>query len=323
MNRSNLTKSTNVEILLATFNGEKFLARQIESVISQTHTNWRLLISDDGSTDSTLEIATRFSLQDQRIAVVNSSKQGGVVPNFSKALSFAAADYFMFCDQDDVWLDDKIAIMLDHLIKMEETHGKNVPILGFSDLSVVDHDLSEISESFYVANKLDPNNNLDSRYLMWSSSVYGCTVIFNAALARIAAPIPAGMPMHDQWFALVATLTGLVFYVPKRTIMYRQHSANVVGARRKNFYSRLISTGKNLRIIGRDAGLCRHQIREAYRANDNSGFAGRSAKVGRYDIDNVAGRIKFAAKCIWPFFKERTVYAFLFIVIFVLKKNAK
>jgi glycosyltransferase involved in cell wall biosynthesis len=318
-----LTELIEVEIILATFNGEKFLAQQLDSVLSQTHTKWKLLISDDGSTDSTLEIAARYAALDKRISVVNSSGQGGVVANFGKALSFASADYLMFCDQDDVWLNDKISLMLDNLLDLEARHGKDVPILGFSDLSVVDYDLTEISESFYVANRLNPSHNLDPRYLMWSSTVYGCSVIFNAALYRIATPVPAGVPMHDQWFALLASKHGLVFHVPAQTLMYRQHGGNVVGARPKTMLQRLLSVSRTIRVVANDTGKCRKQIRSASRATANLNLGGGKQDSCGYELDRIGGRIAFVMKCVLPFWKERAPYALLFSILFVLRKNEK
>lgn len=311
-----------VDIVLATFNGEKYLAQQLNSVIAQTHKNWRLIVSDDGSSDSTFAILTEFSKKDPRIIIVNTQRQGGVVANFAKALSFVIADYVMFCDQDDVWLNDKLYLMLDKLMKVEANIGKQTPVLGFSDLSLVDRDLSKISPSLYNAGNLNPYNNLDYRFLLWRSTVFGCTVIFNAALYQKAMPIPSGVPMHDQWFALLASLRGKIFYVPKQTIMYRLHESNVVGGRPKTMYQKTLSINANLRNIRSATYKCSNQIKSIFGGkfiNAKSIKSDLEENMYRYDINKLNERIRFLLSCVLPFWKERKIYTLLFSVFFMLK----
>lgn len=187
-----------VDILLATWNGEKFLEKQLNSILAQSYMNWRLLVSDDGSTDNSMSILMKYELRDARITIVNNLRKGGVVENFGELVRFSSSPYIMFCDQDDVWMNDKVCTMI-HAIKYEEDMSDvSMPLLGFSDMSLVDEAGSVIKDSFYRSNKLDPNNNLDIRYLMWRSSVYGCTTIFNKSLLSMAAPMPMNVAMHDH-----------------------------------------------------------------------------------------------------------------------------
>lgn len=316
-----LTPAT-VDIILATYNGEKFLAQQIESLLAQTHTQWRLLVSDDGSLDSTQEIIKRYSAADARIVLVNTTRQGGVVANFKKALESAAANYMMFCDQDDVWLKDKVEIMLTELLRREADSGVAVPLLGFSDLRLVDSQLQTLSESFYRSNQLDPNYNLDPRYLAWSSTVYGCTTIFNAALLRLAMPIPGGIPMHDQWFALLAASHGAVFHLPRQTILYRQHDANVVGARRKSFVERVGAFRRTLAVIGQDIEKCMNQMRAA-RQIAGPARAGNvtSSRLAHDHFERFGSRVTFLRNNVLPFYRERTFYAVTFSTMFLFHKE--
>jgi glycosyltransferase involved in cell wall biosynthesis len=313
---------TTVDIILATYNGEKFLAQQIESLLAQTHAHWRLLVSDDGSSDATQEIIKRYSAADARIVLVNTARQGGVVANFQKALESASANYLMFCDQDDVWLEDKVETMLAQLLRLEAERGAAVPLLGFSDLKLVDSKLEALSESFYRSNNLDPTYNLDPRYLSWSSTVYGCTTIFNAALLRLAMPIPAGVPMHDQWFALLATVHGAVFHLPQQTILYRQHEANVVGARRKSLVERAAAFRRTLAVIALDVEKCMVQMQAAAQIASPAA-AGKVAGNGlpHYRFERFRARANFLRKNVLPFYRERTVYAVIFSALFLLNKN--
>jgi len=107
-----------VDIVMATYNGHKYLQEQITSIILQSHKNWRLLISDDASSDKTIEIIKKNIALDSRISLVNCVHQGGVVENFNKALKYISSDYVMFCDQDDFWLEDKISIMLGSIVSL-------------------------------------------------------------------------------------------------------------------------------------------------------------------------------------------------------------
>ena len=305
-----------VDILMATYNGGKFLAEQIDSLLRQRHSAIRILISDDGSSDNTLEVIRAFAARDSRVRLVNTVRQGGVVANFSKVLSASDADYMMFCDQDDVWLDDKVGSMLTALLARESEMGGATPLLGFSDLTVVHSDLQVDCASFYSSVGLNPHNNADPRYLMWSSTVYGCTTVFNRALAELGKSMPAGLPMHDQWLALLAASAGEVFYVARQTILYRQHAANVVGARRKSVVQRLASLRKNLGIVADDVRKCRVQFAAAtlaLRRRDKPVPAGFS-----FDLDRMSGRLAFVRHNVSPFSRERSVYALLFSVFFLI-----
>lgn len=304
----------NVDIVLATYNGGKYLAAQLESLLAQRHDAIRILISDDGSTDDTVEVIQAYCARDVRVRLMNASRQGGVVANFSKALSFATADYVMFCDQDDVWLDTKVGTMLAALQARERAVGVTTPLLGFSDLNVVDVDLLTEHQSFYKSHGLDPALNKDPRYLAWSSTVYGCTTIFNHALVKLGKTMPAALPMHDQWMALLAASSGEVFYEPNPTILYRQHGANVVGGKKRTFMQRLASFRANLDVLVKDVKKCRLQYDCA-----SALFINRTTlpPVFTYKLDSIGGRFTFVCRNVLPFIHERTAYALLFAVFFL------
>ena len=320
MDLQTISSPITVDILLATYNGEKYLSQQIESLQSQTHLHWRLLISDDGSNDSTIEIIKTYSKLDLRIVLVNEMSQGGIVLNFQKALESASAKYLMFCDQDDIWLSDKIEIMLAKLLLIEADRGDSFPILGFSDMKLIDSRLVTISENFYYSKKLNPNNNLDPRYLLWSCTVYGCSTIFNAALLRLALPIPLGVPMHDQWFALLAATYGTVFHLPRQTINYRQHDANVVGARHKSFLERAYAFPSTLAVINRDIKKCIAQLTALRKIKTARMIQGEHYDVMReFSLTSFGDRWAFLLRNVMPFMRERFIYGFVFSIMFLFR----
>lgn len=299
-----------IDIVMATYNGEKYLPEQIESLIGQNYKNWRLLISDDGSTDRTVDILMEYAKADERISIENTARQGGVIQNFSKALQFSTSQYVMFCDQDDIWFPDKISSMLEDLKAIESSRGKDTPILGFSDLCLVDETGAVIHKSFYQYNRLDPKNNFDHKYLSWRSTVYGCTVIFNRALLNRAMPLPNDVPMHDQWFALIAARCGVVFFSPEPQIYYRQHSNNAVGGAGAGLWGKFVSM-KHLYLNTKNAAIkCMNQSN--YLASGRwGGLQGEDAKSVK-TIHSLRGKIEFIKLCVLPYWSERKFYFILF-----------
>ncbi len=222
-----------VDILLATFNGEMYLDELLSSIASQTYTNWHLIIHDDGSTDNTCQIINSFqSTHPDKVNIINDNViTGSAKNNFSHLITHSNADYVMFCDQDDVWLPNKIEIFIDNLLKQEELHPES-PILIHSDLVVVDQNLNKVAESFWKYQGLDESKNSFNRLII-QNSITGCATMVNRKLLDLAGTIPEGAIMHDWWLALIAAKFGKIFTIKQRTVLYRQHGSNTVGA--KNF----------------------------------------------------------------------------------------
>ncbi len=128
-----------IDILMATYNGERFVGEQIESIQAQTYGNWRLLVSDDCSTDATLNVVRRYAAEDDRIRIVSDGvRYGGARENFFALMKMTDAAYVMFCDQDDIWRDDKISVEISVLLNSERSHGPSCPIMVHSDLALID-----------------------------------------------------------------------------------------------------------------------------------------------------------------------------------------
>ncbi len=231
-----------IDILMATYNGENYIKEQIDSIIAQTYNNWRLIIHDDQSVDRTVSIAKAAALdlsqetgtgyvgKQQILVTVNTQPCKGAAANFLGLLKAASSDYAMFCDQDDVWNPDKIEKTLRYMKKMEKKYGKDIPMLVYTDLSVVDAHLQVLAPSFLAYMNLPPK--LELPRLLFQNSVTGCTVLMNRALCRLLqkAGDTKYIVMHDHFAALTAVALGKAFLLPEATIQYRQHGDNSVGA---------------------------------------------------------------------------------------------
>ncbi|MEO0344830.1 MAG: glycosyltransferase family 2 protein [Pseudomonadota bacterium] len=210
-----------IAVLLSAYNGERFIEAQIQSIIEQTHRRWHLFIRDDGSTDGTHQILAHYAELDDRISVYREPNVG-VVASFMSLLETAGDDFelYAFCDQDDVWVPEKLTRTAAHTIP----NGASVPTMYCSRLSYVDEQLEPIGQS-KIPNEISFSNAIVENIAT------GCTVAIDGALRqRVLAGDPGDMVMHDWWCYLVATAFGRVVFDPECTVLYRQHGANVVGA---------------------------------------------------------------------------------------------
>lgn len=220
-----------VDILMATYNGERFVGEQIESIQRQTYRNWRLLVSDDCSSDGTLDIVKAYAAGDSRISVSSEGvRYGGAKKNFMSLLMKSDSPYVMFCDQDDVWLPEKIEMSLTELRGMEGPQS-NSPCLVFTDMEVVDSNLNLMSPSFERDSNIDPTRTSFPQVLAQSLGA-GCTMVVNRPLVKLMTfhSDHDGMIMHDHWATIVAAAFGSIGYIDKPLSLYRQHGDNTIGA---------------------------------------------------------------------------------------------
>jgi glycosyltransferase involved in cell wall biosynthesis len=224
--------NSSVAIAMATYNGSRYVARQMDSLFSQTTSDWVLLIRDDGSTDETVVIVKKYQeAHPGKIVVVEDGQKNlGPRDNFGRLIESAETDYLMFCDQDDVWLPDKIERTLTKMQKLEQEFGCDIPLLVHTDMTVADEDLRPIAASFWEYQKMDPKRGEHFQRIFIGNVANGCTVMINRKLREMALPIPQGAIMHDWWLALIAAAFGKVDYITEQTVLYRVHSRNVVGA---------------------------------------------------------------------------------------------
>ncbi len=240
-----------IQVLLAAYNGEAYIGEQIDSILEQTVPGVELLISDDGSSDRTPEILReyhekypeRITLYDCRRRSAGSGEGRGRAPqksevpapasHFFRLLDKADADYILFSDQDDVWKPEKTAVLLEEMKKLERgtPEGNRLPALVFSDMEVVDEQLRSIAPGFFAYSRVCPDRTFLSGLLV-ENPVTGGAMMINRALARLALPEPDACCMHDWWIALCASCFGQISCVKEALSEYRQHSSNVLGARR-------------------------------------------------------------------------------------------
>lgn len=214
---------------MAVYNGEKYLKQQIESVLNQTVSDIKIIVRDDGSTDNSKKIIDSFCNEyPQKITKIEGEPTGSAKKNFAKLFEAVDDDYIMFCDQDDIWLPDKVEKTLS-AIKTAE-NGGTTPVLVHTDLKVVDQSLNVISNSFFNFQQLI-QKDITLPKLLVQNYVTGCTVMINRALLEKCATISDECIMHDWWLALTSVLFGKLVCLSESTILYRQHSNNQVGAK--------------------------------------------------------------------------------------------
>lgn len=212
-----------VQVLLSTYNGEKFVEQQIDSILSQTYPETTLLIRDDGSTDNTLYILKKFETMYPDRARVISESNIGVIKSFFALLnqSDERADYFCFCDQDDVWLPEKITRAVDQL------NGTQGPAMIFTATQMTDSDLKPLKvwpskparePSFYNA--------------LIQNIAVGATITLNKEARDLLCRKKVQLEhvlMHDWWAYICVSALGKVYFDSEPSILYRQHANNVVG----------------------------------------------------------------------------------------------
>ena len=221
-----------VQILLSTYNGERWLSELLASLLWQTHKHWQLIIRDDGSTDNTWALLQAWQAQHpQRVKCVISEREHvGTTESFNRLVAASDADYLLFCDQDDVWFPEKVELQLNALLALETEQGKANATLVHADLMVVDASKQLVAASFWQARGF--NTQQSKQHYLINNVVTGCATIFNRAAADLAFPVPIHTLQHDRWLALVCVWFGTVQALPYQLLFYRQHSANQIGARR-------------------------------------------------------------------------------------------
>jgi glycosyltransferase involved in cell wall biosynthesis len=213
-----------VDILLATYNGGPFLKELLESIFCQSYRDFRLLIRDDGSDDSTCDILKEHA--DPRIEwIVDTQGRLGPIGNFNALLQASDAKVIFLADQDDIWHPHKVETMLRHL-------RTDRPFLLHSDLEVVDAHKNRIHPSFWRYAHLQPEKATQFHRILVQNPVTGCAAAFTRSLKEIVGEIPQTAMMHDAWLALVAAAFGTVATLDEPLVQYRQHGKNALGAKR-------------------------------------------------------------------------------------------
>lgn len=222
-----------VLILMATYNGEVYLRKQIDSIIAQTHTNWKLLIQDDGSTDGTLEILREYEQKDPRIEVlINNGQLHGPYHNFHELFCEAKKrppyTYYAFCDQDDIWKKEKLEKLTKYC---SDNAQEGEPVFVHSDLAVIDAEDRVIEQSVNQILGVDISDNPVNLFFV-HGYVWGCASLFNHALFELVPSLNSDFThrdimSHDNYIAKHAVMYGKLLFYPVPMILYRKHGGNV------------------------------------------------------------------------------------------------
>ena len=221
-----------IDVILAAYNGSDFIKDQILSIlVNFEHVKGytcRLLISDDQSSDDTVRIINEINITDSRVQLLDSHKKGGVKHNFYHLMNYTDADYVFFCDQDDLWLPEKMSIFIERFEKVEREFDG--PLLIHSDLCVADSSLSPINVSMFEYQNINKNPSLED--ILVSNSITGCVMACNKKVidAMIKSSIVESI-MHDWYIGLFAASFGRISFIDRSLILYRQHEHNQVGAK--------------------------------------------------------------------------------------------
>lgn len=205
-----------ISVCMATRNGEKYIGRQIESILKQLRQDDELIISDDTSTDQTIGLIKSFS--DKRIILLQNNVFYNPIFNIENALKKASGEIVVLSDQDDVWLDNKIAVIERELAGVH-VGNKLIVLDGY----IVDENETIMHDSIFE--HIDSGKGLLKN--IYDNTYMGCCMAFPRDLLKIALPFPKNVPMHDMWLGLLAELFGTVEFVREKTIKYRRHGASV------------------------------------------------------------------------------------------------
>ncbi|MCW3763737.1 glycosyltransferase family 2 protein [Weissella confusa] len=309
-----MTKPT-IAILMSTYNGEKYLAQQIDSIRKQSYKNWCLMIRDDGSSDDTVKIIEKYQSEDNRIEFLNQGaiRNVGVVRSFFELLRETEADFYMFSDQDDYWLPNKVELALQEILKLDNSQ----PNCVYTNLQIVDKDLN--------GKELLLKRNWQSfTKVLFTNNVYGCTMMINNSLKKMVNFKQIDYQriyMHDWWLALIAAEFGNLRFIDKATILYRQHGSNQVGATDKSFSAllqRLFNHERDKKAMQRSVNFAIEFLKE-YGNNKNlidENYINRYGKLDKESsfFNNLRLVLKLPPKSIYRL--KEIFYSFILVIYY-------
>lgn len=218
---ANTVEAPKVAVVMATYNGEKFIEEQLQSIVNQTYPNLEIVITDDCSTDGTYSILQRYAHRYPNISCYQNRRNIGYVKNFEKAIKLAEADYIALSDQDDIWQHDKIALMMEHI---------NDASVVYCDSEFIDADGNSLNKKLSDIKNLQPV--YDSLPFMVNNGVFGHAMLMHKSIALQAMPFPKDC-VHDWVIAFVATFSNGVKFVNQPAVQYRQHCNNTANTKKR------------------------------------------------------------------------------------------
>ncbi|PID49962.1 MAG: glycosyl transferase family 2 [Proteobacteria bacterium] len=224
-----------VQVLLSTWNGERWLGELLDSLLQQSFQDWTLLVRDDGSSDQTCQLLVAWQRRwPQKLVLLETAYEHlGSTASFSRLVELSQAPYLMFCDQDDVWFPEKMASLLAEMQRLEQVYGTDLPLLVHADMAVVDEQRRVLNASFWQSRSFNVTQPQHA-YLL-DNIVSGCAALFNRVAAQMAFPAPPEAIQHDRWLALICAWWGKVGVLAEPLMFYRQHDHNEIGAASVNW----------------------------------------------------------------------------------------
>ena len=216
-----------IDILLATYNGSKYLHEQLDSILSQSYENINVIIRDDGSSDNTVMIIKEYEQKDNRVKLLNDNLGNlGFVRNFEELMKNSTSEYLMFSDQDDIWYNNKVETSYKRIKAIEEKNGKSCPILVHTNSKIMNYETR--TKSLFIS---DCAKNSSFENSFFNFFVQGSTMLINGSLKREALPFSKEVYLHDRYLHLIAEFIGVRAYIDMPTMDYRQHSNNEIWSR--------------------------------------------------------------------------------------------
>lgn len=254
-------KSDSILIMMATYNGEEFLREQLDSILCQTVSTWKLLIRDDNSSDQTRAIIKEYEEKDSRIKLIkNTSQHHGAYYNFFGLLNDVRQnenpfDFYMFADQDDIWDVNKLECLISYYYEKVKTEE---PVLIYADMRIIDANGKMIANSMDQLMGIRYTNPISA---FMSHKVYGCNTLFNRELFEILPLLPYDAPelaflSHDNFTTKTAALKGQVYFYNEPTMGYRRYGHNVTSKHEYNFaFKRILKRISKIDELAKDHAL--------------------------------------------------------------------
>lgn len=244
-----MTCNPTIAVIMATYNGQKYISKQIDSILAQTYSNIVIYIRDDCSNDDTMDILAYYKSKYSDKIILNQNKQNlGFVRNFELLLSEVDYDYIALSDQDDIWKPDKLEKQLKAMIEIEK-NNPNLAILIHSDLEIINLDGNQIHKSFFLKKGYSLSNKKDLGQILGPCGVMGNTILMNKNLKNIALPFGVNIEFHDYYLAVINEIYGKRITLNEPLVSYRIHYDNTSNnnmLKLKNRYNGLpfLNTGK-------------------------------------------------------------------------------
>jgi len=299
--------STDVNILLSTYNGERYLPELLDSIANQTYPDLKITIRDDGSSDNTISIVKEFARVRSGVTLIRGTNIG-ITRSFFALLSEAEpCGYYAFCDQDDVWLPDKV----ERAVNAINNHPLDKPVMYCSAHELVDKELRPIGKS--IRKKIRPGFG----NALVENNAMGCTIVLNnAARDKLIKKLPQKALMHDWWMYMVISAFGIVTYDPVPSILYRQHASNVLGVKTTPL-GRWVRRIRQYKDRGSER-LIRRQVCEFYELYKDEMDEKTLEKTKRFLDDSFINRVRNLFSS--TFYRQTTIDNLIFKVLYLVNR---